>query len=466
MHLLLHHARVGQVLLVAPRLLLLLLVVRRLRGPLLVVAVDDDAVDPGGNLRHALRLPPAARTLHVHALRTQLMRSVHLVHHLLLGDVPARSGVIDRLGEVGPVRARSPPRGFPSRLCALSLLLLRGATDVAAGGLAGCAPLTRDLRGLEDALRLGGGGRLDVERLSRAAVGPATSATHPTARRRLERLPRPRGGGGARRDGRGDGELRGFDGRVVGVRPRLAERDERLLHRRIGVPENPVAACIGGHVRGALSRVRDRARLFGGGGGGDDDDGFVGVGRARAVVGGRVALDAPLALDDHDAVVAAGRFRRGRRVQVRIPRRRPGRGDGGEPRPFRRRLARCVRVGAVLPLDAGKRRRSLAEDLGDLRLDVVGGRGERRGNDGVIHLDVVVGVLLERIRRGRVHSCIRRDGVWGDVDDGNDGADRSALDGPHRAATREPEPARVAQRADAVGPASHERRGVAGAPAV
>mmetsp|Transcript_3822 Transcript_3822/g.15523 ORF Transcript_3822/g.15523 Transcript_3822/m.15523 type:complete len:433 (+) Transcript_3822:1154-2452(+) len=405
MHLLLHHARVGQILLVAPLLLLLLVVVvRRVRGHMLEVAVDDDAVDPGGNLRHALRLPSAARTLHVHALRAHLMRPVHLVHHLLLGDVPARSGVIDRLGEVGPVRARSPPRGFPSRLRALSLLLLRGATALAAGGLAGCASLTRHLRGLAT-LRLGGGGSLDVERLSRAAVGPATSAAaDPTARRRLERLPRPRGGGGARGDGRGDGELRSFDRRVVGVGPRLAERDERLLHGRVGVPKHAVAAFVGGHARDALGGVRHRARLFAFGGGGGDDDDDVGCrvgGGARAVVGGRVALDVQLG-------VAAGRFRRGSRVQVRIPRGRPGRWrDGGVPRgvPRRRRLARrslIVDVGPrVLPFDAARDgRRSLTEDLGDLRLDVVGGRGERRGNDGVIgDVGVVPGQRVNRVNR-------------------------------------------------------------------
>ena len=467
-HLLLHHAHVGHILLETPLLvglrLLRLAHALRLRlhvhaahghvahgarpGHLLVVAVDDDAVDPtlGPDIVHLRLLPRPAHALHT-LRHVHTLRAVHLVHHLLLllllrGDVPGLSAV----AVADQVKVGAPAAGarrLPSRLRSRPLRLL---PPTRVGRLPGVPALPGADRLRAAALRLGGGGgSLDVQGLARAAVGPAAAS----AGDRLERLARPSGGGVTGGDGSRDGELRGLDRRVVGVRARLAERDERLLHRRVGVAEHAVAAC---DLRGdgaflgegssstplvfGVRGERRRVRSLGG-------DGRV-VHVARGL---RVAL----ALERECRAVAARGFGRGRRVEVRVrSRRRSRRGDGSAA------VLRVRRAGSF---------GSLAEDLGDLRLDVIGGRREGRGCDGVVR-DGGDGSLGGD--RGDVGGDDRgRDNHRGDDRGGLGGwEDGSTLDGTHGPAAREPEPARVAQRAHAVGPASHERRGVAGAPAV
>ena len=93
--------------------------------------------------------------------------------------------------------------------------------------------------------------------------------------------------------------------------------------------------------------------------------------------------------DDSDAGAAFGS----------IPRRRPGRGDGGETRPFRRRLARRVRVAPSSPR-RGSAPAVVTEDLGDLRLGAGGVAGGTTELSALTSSLTSRGVLLERIRRG------------------------------------------------------------------
>ena len=120
----------------------------------------------------------------------------------------------------------------------------RGATPPPAGAFLASAPHA-NTAGTDSTGRLR---RLDVQPSPRRPPCPPHPAD-PPAPRRL----RPAAVAG---DGRRDGALRGFDGGLVRVVARRAERQERALHLRVRVPEDAVAACIApAAVRGRTARA-------------------------------------------------------------------------------------------------------------------------------------------------------------------------------------------------------------------
>jgi len=338
---------------------------------------------------------------------------VSILRRVALRQLLLRQTKLPRHVRAGHHRQRNPrPVGSSSRTRRLAFPAVPSASFPSVGGAA------RSLR------------RLDVEGFTGARAFPVRP------RRRLRRGVV----GNPSRDRRGDGALGRLDRRVVGVVARGSERQQRLLHGRIRVPEDPVARRLRHRVGGVdekLTRANplrlfvrhDRGGVFGGGGGGGRR---LARGAFRHLVGRslRRRLGGGVALGLHRGALPPGRFRarRARRRAVERTRGRGRRGDGTailERRRGHRRRGRLIAHRRRGRLIAHRRRGRLIahRDGDDGRFLLRGGRGRGRGRG-------------RDVARTRLRGVSALDGVR---------VDRPALHGSHGASSRVPQTARVAQ---------------------